>query len=73
VRYLHDTAIARDVTGNNRDYGRGDVSVRWKITPTWFTEGGYGYIYQKYKSDPSSAVDSSFYLRIGYQGLPPQR
>lgn len=61
------------MSGNNRDYGRGDIALRWRVTPTWFAEGGYSYIYQKYSSDPSNAMDSSVYLRFGYQGLPPQR
>src|SRR5262249_28731969 len=73
VQYLHDTPVSRDVSGANREYGRGDVSVRVRLTQTWFDEGGYTYIYQKYKSDPSNAVDSPFYLRFGSQGLPPQR
>ena len=43
------------------------------LTRTWIVQGGYTYFWQKYRTDPLTAHSNSFYLQIGYQGLPPQR
>jgi hypothetical protein len=73
ARYLRNRALSRDVTGNDRNYTRAEVELKWMVTPTWFVQAGYEYTWQKYENDPFSAADNSFALRVGYQGLPRQR
>ena len=55
--------------GNDRDYARVDIDLRWFITPTWYVGGGYAYIWQDREADPGNADNNKFFLRFGYQAL----
>jgi hypothetical protein len=55
--------------GAERDYARGDISLRWFATPNWFVGGGYTYIWQDREDDPTSADNNRFFVNFGYQGL----
>lgn len=72
-RYLRNRALSEDTAGNDRDYRRVELGLRWMVTRTWFVEGSYEYTWQKYENDPRSADDNSFALKFGYRGLPRQR
>lgn len=72
-RYLRHRALADDTAGNDRDYRRVELGLRWMVTRTWFVEGGYDYTWQKYERGAGSADDNSFTLTFGYIGLPRQR
>jgi hypothetical protein len=54
---------------SERDYARGDLSLRWFVTPTWYIGGGYTYIWQDRESDPTSADNNRFFVNFGYRGL----
>jgi hypothetical protein len=58
---------------NDRDYVRAEFEMRWLATQTWTLSAGYNYLWQDYIRETGSADDHTVYLRIGYQGLPPQR
>ena len=73
VRVLRDESINQIGENGNRDYGRLESSLRWKMAPTWFVEGGYSYTYQDRVSDPEAADDNKFFIGVGYLGLGPQR
>jgi hypothetical protein len=46
--------------------------MKWMIARTWFVQGGYQYMWQKYQLDPDGASNNRIYIRFGYQGLGPQ-
>jgi hypothetical protein len=71
--YVKNTAISRDIEGNDRKYARLGTFLRWMMAPTWFVEGGYEYSVDRYTTDPNSANDNTFSIRFGYLGLPRQR
>jgi hypothetical protein len=73
VIYTSSRGLSVNVSGDDRNYGRGTLSLKWLATRTLFVLGGYSYMTQKYLSDMDSAANSQFYLRIGYQGLPRQQ
>lgn len=72
-RYLHQRALERNRAGNDRDYIRTELALRWMMTRTWFIEGGYQYTWQEYESDARSVDDNTFSISFGYRGLPRQR
>lgn len=88
VQYIHDfterlegSVAARGIRtraqfdndrGNDRDYARADLSLRWAATRTWFIEGGYEYIWQEYLADPAGAENHMVFIKVGYEGLLPQ-
>lgn len=69
VRYLVDESLTDDLSDRNRDYGRATFTLEYALSQTWFVGGGYDYTYQKRESDPSSADDHRFSIRVGYRGL----
>ena len=73
VRGLRTNGLTSNVSSFDRDYARGDASVKWMITRTWMVQGGISYAWQKYRSIPGSADNNQIFVRIGYIGLPRQR
>ena len=73
ARLLSDESISDAGSNNDRDYGRLELSLEWKMSPTWYIQGGYMYTYQDRVSDPDAADDHRFFVSIGYRGLRPQR
>jgi hypothetical protein len=65
---MRNAGLTQNVSGDNRTYVRTDVDLKWMITPTWFVQGGYQYMWQKYQVDPDSASNNRLYVRFGYQG-----
>lgn len=72
-RAFNREAQGVDISGNDREYLRGDLGLRYNLTPTWYATGGYSYIWQKYENEPRSTDDQVLMFSIGYRGLPPQR
>jgi hypothetical protein len=68
--YLQSRALTSNFSGIDRDYGQGDISIKWMAAPTWFVLGGFTYTGQKYLTDPTGAANNRVYLEVGYQGLP---
>lgn len=59
--------------GNDRDYVRGELSLKWMLSPTLFVSGGYQYTWQDRERLDGSADNHTVWLQFGYQGLGPQR
>jgi hypothetical protein len=68
--YLQSRALTSNFSGIDRDYGQGDISIKWMASPTWFVLGGFTYTGQKYLTDPTGAANNRVYVEVGYQGLP---
>ncbi len=69
ARYESRSGLATIGVGNERDYARVDLSLRWFATRTWYVGGGYAYIWQDRESDPTDADNNKFYVNFGYRGL----
>jgi hypothetical protein len=70
LRFFHDKAITGDVTGNDpRNYGTATVKLQYMLTQRFFVAGNYSYIYQKYRSDPTSADANIVSVSFGYRGI----
>lgn len=67
--YLQNRALTANVSGNGRNYLRTVVELKWMLARTWFIQGGYQYLWQKYQLAPDGAANNRVYLRFGYQGL----
>ena len=52
----------------NKDTGRLDTSLRWRLSPTWYLQGGYVYVWQK-EGTEGDADNNKIYLSVGYKGL----
>jgi hypothetical protein len=63
-----DRGLTSNVSGDDRTYVRTVVDLKWMIRPTWYVEGGYQYMWQKYQLDPDGAANNRIYIRFGYQG-----
>jgi len=73
VRAVASRGLWANINSSDRNYARVDLSAKWMLTRTWIVQGGYSYIWQKYRTDPTSANNSQIYFRCGYQGLPRPR
>lgn len=66
---LRNRALTIQASGNGRDYLRSVLEVKWMMSQTWFIQGGYQYLWEKYQTSPDGAANNRFYLRFGYQAL----
>lgn len=55
--------------GQDRDYARVDLALKWFMSPTWYVGGGYSYIWQDRETAPSDADNNKFFVEFGYRGL----
>jgi len=70
---IKSSQLPSNVNELDRSYMQTAVDLKWMIRPTWFVQGGYQYSWQKYTLSPDGAMNNRIYIRVGYQGLPPQR
>jgi hypothetical protein len=68
ARYESRNGISTADAGQDRDYARADLSLRWFMTPTWYLGGGYAYIWVDRELAVSDADNNKFYVNFGYQG-----
>jgi hypothetical protein len=73
ARLIRDESIITFGQLQDRDYARLQLSLKWKMTPTWFIRGGYTHTYQDRVTDPRSADDDKVFVSVGYLGLGPKR
>ena len=66
--YLRTRGVTANVSGDDRSYVRPVVDVKYMLTPTFFVQGGYQYMWEKYEVDPDGALNNRVYIRFGYQG-----
>jgi hypothetical protein len=69
---LKNSGLTSNVNGNARTFVRTVVEGKWMFTPTFFVQGGYQYMHQKYEVETGSAANNRIYIRFGYQGRNPQ-
>lgn len=70
--WLKSDQLPSNVSNLNRTYDQTAVDFKYMIRPTWFVQGGYQYTWQKYSQTPE-ASNNRIFIKVGYQGLPPQR
>jgi hypothetical protein len=70
---LRTHALTANIAGDDRKYAQTILEAKWKMTPTWFVQGGYQFAWQKYQYDLTSGINNRFYIQIGYQGLGQER
>ncbi len=73
ARYESRTGFTAQTEAQDRDYARADLSFRWMMSPTWYLEGGYSYIWQDRASASGDADNNRLFVSVGYQGLDRQR
>ena len=71
ARYDSRNALGKTTitTGQDRDYARADISLKWYVSPTWYIGGGYAYIWEDRQEALSDASNNKFYLNFGYRAL----
>jgi hypothetical protein len=65
---LRNRGLTSNVSGDDRTFVRTVVDLKWMIRPTWYVQGGYQYMWQKYELDPDGAANNRIYISFGYQG-----
>jgi hypothetical protein len=70
---LRNRGLTANVKSADRTYVQTVVELQWMMAPTWFVQGGYQYMWQRYRFDPTAAANNRIYIRVGYQGRGPQR
>lgn len=66
---IRTRGLTSNVSGDDRTYYRGVLDLKYMVTPTFFVQGGYQNLWQKYQLDPTSYDNNRIYIRFGYQGL----
>ncbi len=69
ARYDTRSGLSELDQGNDRDYARVDLSLKWMITQKWYVGGGYSYIWEDREQALSDATNNRFFVNFGYQGL----
>jgi hypothetical protein len=72
ARYETRTDIEETIISDDRDYARGDLTLTWMMSQTWYLTGGYSYIWEERERAVSDAANNQVYIGIGYKGLTPQ-
>jgi hypothetical protein len=73
LRGIRTAGVSSNLSGDNRNYVQGNLLLKWMITRTWFLQGGYVYVWQKYQDVTQSADNNLILIKFGYQGLPRER
>jgi len=69
ARYDSHSPIGATGGGEDRDYARMDVSLKWFMSPKWYLGGGYSYIWEDRAQATDYASNSKLFVNFGYQGL----
>ena len=72
-RYEQRNSLGTNGQGDDRDFARVDLSLKWFFKPTWFVQGGYSYIWEDRESASGDADNNKLFLSVAYKGLPRQR
>lgn len=65
---LRTRGVTSNLKGDDRTYVRPVAEVKYMITPAFFVQGGYQYMWQRYEVNPDGALNNRVYIRFGYQG-----
>jgi len=69
ARYEMRNSLTDRGASDDRDYARGDLSLKWLMAPTWYLEGGYSYIWEDRESNDGDAANNQLFVSVGYKGL----
>ena len=69
ARYDKRTGLSELDEGNDRDYARVDLTLKWMMTQKWYLGGGYSYIWEDRELAASDAANNRFFINFGFQGL----
>ena len=72
ARYETRTDIDQTILSDDRDYARGDLTLKWMMTQEWYLSGGYSYIWEDRDRSGLDADNNQFFVGVGYRGLKPQ-
>lgn len=72
ARYDTRSGLSTLDEGNDRDYARVDLSMKYLITQKWYVGGGYSYIWEDREQVDGDAYNNRLFINFGYQGLAPQ-
>jgi hypothetical protein len=64
---LRNHGLTYNVSGDDRTFLRTAVDLKWMFTPTFYVQGGYQYMWEKYQLNPDGAADNRFFVTFGYQ------
>jgi hypothetical protein len=70
---VRNRGLSANVVNDDRSYAQTDFEMKWMISPTWFIDGGYQYMWEKYAYYTSGAANNEVYVKLTYKGLGPQR
>jgi len=69
ARYDSRSRLGTTGVGNDRDYARVDLSLRWFLTQNWYLGGGYSYVWVDRAQAISDAHNNKLFINFGYRGL----
>jgi hypothetical protein len=55
------------------DFARAELSLRWRLTFSWYVTGGYRYAWADRPGAGSTASDNAVFVGFGYRGREPQK
>jgi hypothetical protein len=59
-------------SGNTSDFARAELSLRWRMTISWYVSGGYRYAWSDPSGDSGTASDNAVFVQFGYRGSQPE-
>jgi hypothetical protein len=68
---IKESSRLGSLAGNTSDFARAELSLRWRMTFSWFIRVGYRYAWKDSSGGGNSADDDAVLLSIGYRGLGP--
>ncbi len=54
------------------DFARAELSLRWRLTYSWFVSGGYRFAWRDSDGPGDNADDNAVFVTFGYRGREPQ-
>jgi hypothetical protein len=69
ARYDSRSGLSELQEGNDRDYARVDLTLKWLVAQKWYIGGGYSYIWEDREQADGDAQNNRLFINFGYQGL----
>jgi hypothetical protein len=69
---LKESTRLGGAAGESADFARAELSLRWRMTQSWYLSGGYRYAWSDPATSTGTASDNAVFLSVGYRGLEPE-
>jgi hypothetical protein len=69
VRALRVRSQSDFSRGDDRDYARAELGLRWAMTQTWSITGGYEFTWREFKRETDDANDNALFVSVKFEGL----